>query len=573
MERLDQLTSKNADIESEIQQIKNVQSGFTNELGTTITNYIEQDTGGTVLKALADTVMAAYVTQKNIGYNGTSIDFPVPITAPNLTLDCPKEGDTCLTVQGLASMKSAKQWIATDTKSTPAPTVQWSIDATGNIYGNYLVATGEANFSSESSPGSCFSIIKDNPNASVYMGSNSSGQDLGRCSGKQQFSSPASGPALIGYWNCSLIDSCCFNTPWGGKPGGLAPPNSNLNIVFSGDTGLNEVGPKYGQPFGTNLCTPGVDQCWVNFGGGGEPVNVSKYVKNGAATGDLQNLLQILPYQYQGVTFDYENDEPGVTLDDWKELNQQFQQAGMKTALTMAKAGTGKDLTFGIDSGNFLAEEIAFDYMIPQLYGGSPMFYTGEYNESWGTASPPFKGYGLTGGGDCTSADSSNINCTPLKAMCQKLNPNTALIPSFGGQPPKGGMDGVKQLIGDKCGAGWDGKSFISWNITDPNSPSGSGGGDNCPGSLAPPDTCGEVTVQEKQGCESIASFYCGSAATSGTSEGMQFLCYDDKPVLDTPYCVDHGGTAAQIRKGDKIKYSCGANGGQADCSCSPPPS
>ena len=89
-----------------------------------------------------------------------------------------------------------------------------------------------------------------------------------------------------------------------------------------------------------------MDECWVNFGGGGTPVEVSKYIQTGSAgspptpTTLLTSKLQDMKGKYTGVTFDYEvEDDDSVVIDDWKELNKQFQQAGMKTALTMAQAG------------------------------------------------------------------------------------------------------------------------------------------------------------------------------------------------------------------------------------------
>ena len=281
---------------------------------------------------------------------------------------------------------------------------------------------------------------------------------------------------LIGFWACNNVPWCCYNNGQG-----TTPEDSNIAIQFSGTAGLNTFNVNEGTP------CEGMDECWVNFGGGGTPVEVSKYIQTGSAGStpaptDLlkKTLKNLVDNKYTGVTFDYENDEPGVTIDDWKELNQQFQQAGLKTALTMAQAGLGTnvDLGYGSKKG-FLAAQVPFDYNIPQLYGGNPLFYTGEYNDQWGTASIPFKGYGLSGGGDCTSLDPSNPNCTPLKVLCENLHSNTALLPSFGGQPPEGGMVGLRNLIGDNCGAGWDGKSFISWNITDPNK-SDSGAGNAC---------------------------------------------------------------------------------------------
>ena len=227
---------------------------------------------------------------------------------------------------------------------------------------------------------------------------------------------------------------------------------------------------------------------------------------------------------YDGVTFDYEQDDsPEVTKEDWWALNNAFQKAGMKTGLTMAQAGLGTGLKFGYDCTNkpdpssppgttpspcFLAEYVPFDYNIPQLYGGYPLMYVGEYNNpDWSDQN--FHGYT----GQCTG-NLDKIDCKPLTALCSRLNKNTFLLPSFGGQPPTNGHQGVIDLTAGTCGAGWDGKSFISWNITDPFAdPKVLGGGNTCRSSTKTPEMAssqkGSYLVQSGDSCWSIAKSKC----------------------------------------------------------------
>ena len=134
------------------------------------------------------------------------------------------------------------------------------------------------------------------------------------------------------------------------------------------------------------------------------------------------------------------------------------------------------------DMKGFLAKDVPFDYNIPQLYGGWPLFYTGEYTETWDTQK--FKGYFQCGTaspapappGDSTlMSDRSceKYNKYPLELVCNSLNEKTKLIPTFGGQYPVGGKDALNH-IRTMCQKNYDGKSFISWNVPDPTNEEGS---------------------------------------------------------------------------------------------------
>ncbi len=250
------------------------------------------------------------------------------------------------------------------------------------------------------------------------------------------------------------------------------PEQANTRIHFSGEAGANlEELTKC--PTGTT--------CWLNFGGGGDDTSVDVHhyyhcsssesdadcaLGKGTQTDKLNQVIQQMKDKdYTGVTFDYEVDDTSVpSLSEWKGLNQIFQDKGWTTALTMADAGLGTDLKYGLhtDDGKetFLGYQVPFTYNIPQLYGGKPMIYTGEYNPDWDTQKPRLTGYGVGGK-------------KPLKTLCENMNDNTMLIPSFGGQPPVNGLSGVSKLCPDPNQ--YNGKSFISWNINDPNTSTGCG--------------------------------------------------------------------------------------------------
>ena len=152
----------------------------------------------------------------------------------------------------------------------------------------------------------------------------------------------------------------------------------------------------------------------------------------------------------------------------------------------------------------------------------------GEYNSDWNNQG--LKGYGLSGTG-CTPSDESNLNCTPLKALCKNLHCKTALLPTFGGQPPTGGLSGIKDLIGT---CNWDGESFISWNITDPNAQEGSGGGNYCPGHSASggnTDSGGAITgrpcgTKDKGTCLEGNTSDCNNPGTSHYSKTCDWYAF-----------------------------------------------
>lgn len=219
---------------------------------------------------------------------------------------------------------------------------------------------------------------------------------------------------------------------------------------------------------------------------------------------------------YTGVVFDYENptDETSdsTNLKVWKDVVERLHTNNFSTALTMDRAGllvnydgTGSPGGYPMPgekakdkAPQFLARDVPFTYNIPQLYGGYPLFYTGERTPTWtkpplppgSTGKPqPFTGYGdlCALPDNCQSSDQhAGNNDHPLKTLCAAVHKDTIIIPTFGGEKPPKGVGGTKKTktaferIKDQCER-YDGKSFISWNITHPNQEDGTTGcGDSC---------------------------------------------------------------------------------------------
>lgn len=216
--------------------------------------------------------------------------------------------------------------------------------------------------------------------------------------------------------------------------------------------------------------------------------------------GRLGWLMKRLKKQnYTGVVFDYENPdaEKPFKMDDWQGkqgIVEQLKQNGFKTALTMDDAGlmvvnsstalpvtggypaTSEGVQNSTDIDTFLANAVAFDYNIPQLYGGWPMFYTGEHTDTWDEQK--FYGYFA----ECSQLGADDCKKNPLELLCNSLNDHTKLLPTFGAQlPPRGApvpagqapQDALER-IKDFCGKNingkdrYDGESFVSWNIYKP---------------------------------------------------------------------------------------------------------
>lgn len=195
-------------------------------------------------------------------------------------------------------------------------------------------------------------------------------------------------------------------------------------------------------------------------------------------------MTQLKKKSYTGVVFDYENPdaEKPFQMKDWTGIVNELHDHGFKTALTMDNAGLmvvnssderpvtggypatseGRQEPDKIDT--FLAHAVPFDYNIPQLYGGWPMFYTGEHTDTWDDQK--FYGYFA----QCATED---CKTKPLELLCNSLNDHTQLLPTFGAQLPPGGQDAL-QKIKDYCGKDkngkdrYDGESFVSWNIYKP---------------------------------------------------------------------------------------------------------
>lgn len=325
--------------------------------------------------------------------------------------------------------------------------------------------------------------------------------------------------SVIGNWSCSsdMGQQCCFHNDGSGESVG------NIFINFTGAKGANlPISP----------CPTG-KTCWLNFGGGieGTGIHVHDYYTctaddeqceagQGNQTQALTDVLKAMESNgYTGVTFDYEReDDSPPSLSEWKGLNKIFQDKGLTTALTMAKAGLGTDLKYGLktddDAGraNFVGNQVPFTYNIPQLYGGETLdtfFYTGEKNTNWDKYN--FTGYGV--GGD-----------TPLTTLCNSVHKDTKVIPSFGAQPPVGGLDGVKKLCEQ-----YDGTSFISWSINNPNTDQGCGGT-----SCQKQD--GTCTADPQAWCSHIPSNACSN--DNGFDIGSYkdgFICDNLRSCCDKP--------------------------------------
>ena len=315
----------------------------------------------------------------------------------------------------------------------------------------------------------------------------------------------SSRPIQNGFWACTDIAGCCYNNngsmmdapswmqgstpnPIGGRPKG-----ANLAINFSGMTGINQVNaaiPPYGEVTRAEVpACKGMDHCWLNLGGGrgGNP-SIDHPVTLDGFKSLIKNAKKIKDLGYTGVSFDYENDDPDtvLTYGDWEDVNEALQKEGLDTALTMATAGLGVGTKFGYnctpapgDKKCNIAKNIPFTYNIPQLYGGYPMFYTGEYNEDWKLQNPPFTGYDATRP-QCTGkpeASGDHTNCVPIQLLCDNMHPGTQLLPSFGGQAP-----GQEQFdnIAKYCTQWSTNKPFISWNITDPTTEVRNPDANNC---------------------------------------------------------------------------------------------
>ena len=263
-------------------------------------------------------------------------------------------------------------------------------------------------------------------------------------------------PIQAGFWACSNIAGCCYNnngstmdpphwvnaTPnkLGGKPAG-----ANLAINFTGMTGINQVGadvPPFGEVTSAEVpACAGMDHCWLNLGGGfgGDPA-VDHPVTLDGFKSLIANAKKIKDLGYTGVVFDYESDDPHTTLTfkDWKRAHRALSRAGLDSALCMAQAGMGFGTKFGFGctpapgtSKCNIAKEIPFTYNLPQLYGGWPLFYTGEYNDQW--AAQKFTGYNpgrppctakpsAARAASATEPDSSCARpCTPAPSCCPPL--------------------------------------------------------------------------------------------------------------------------------------------------------
>ncbi len=283
---------------------------------------------------------------------------------------------------------------------------------------------------------------------------------------------------------------------------------NNVNIYFPGIDGFN----------GTSTCPSG-KTCWANFGAGrAHKINLRDYYectfqdRNNPTSTEIQEcesgkkdfakggvLEQLQQNGYTGVTFDYENDDANPPLlAEWRGYNKYFQDNQIRTGLTMGRNGLGTGLNFGypstqdkaadipkaqasatadgsITNGAFLAYAVPFDYIIPQVYGGTTLFYTGEYNHLWD--GPPEWNSACyfdaclkvkdknECSGDPTNADNPIYCSKPMELLCQDLpQEKRKMVPSFGGSYPTGGIAGVKKLCPQ-----WDGTSFISWNINNPD--------------------------------------------------------------------------------------------------------
>ena len=327
--------------------------------------------------------------------------------------------------------------------------------------------------------------------------------------------SPKPSPNMTGFWACKGISGCCYN-----NNSGTIPKGSTIALNFTGGKGINYINGV--NPIVHNIkassVTPciGMEQCWINLGGGESkygPNHITSIKDGKAVTFEYlqDNASKIKQLGYTGVSFDYESDVKGLTFQHWVTVNNTLQQAGLKTAITTDIVGLGLNLDFGVgcsprkgETYCSIIEHIPFDYNIPQLYGGWPLFYTGQYSNQWEKAGfhgywgPPCKGSNLLSIEElkesckqgCKQLSSHCIDycenhyinnnylksdsCTPLKTLAELIPKNTKLIPSFGGKSPPGGLSSIDKLT-SPCGDCWDKKSFVSWNITDPNIPGGGG--------------------------------------------------------------------------------------------------
>ena len=347
---------------------------------------------------------------------------------------------------------------------------------------------------------------------------------------------------LYGFWACTDIDGCCYNNngstmnpPHYINPDPIPPERNgkpegaNLAINFSGMAGINQVNtgvPPFGEVTAAEVpACAGMDHCWLNLGGGfGGSPGIDHPVTLDRFRSLRDNAAKIKQLGYTGVSFDYESDVDGLTYEDWENTNSVLQKHGLDTALTVDKAGTGIGLKFGLgctpeSPGELcnIAKNIPFTYNIPQLYGGYPLFYTGEYNDDWPTQK--FTGYQKP---DCTGKPEApkgpkwrpkagEENCFPLWQLCSSsLHRDTKLLPTFGGQAP--GKDMFEHIGAFFCPNHYDGKSFVSWNILDPTEELTNPNGNNClvkcdPQKQTPHPTCPTGTICLKNGV-------CGAAPT-----------------------------------------------------------
>ena len=354
---------------------------------------------------------------------------------------------------------------------------------------------------------------------------------------------PAPTSQKVGYWDCHSDPGCCRNTSGTDPAYGPIPKDSNLSIYFTGGTGANDAK----NPDSIPQCKPpGGGECWFNFGGGANgkgklnPIEVRDYYNGKPQTALVKLMTALKAKGYSGVTFDYENTttdpaSKAATMEDWKGLvdyvHSQHTLHGktMIAALTMDKAGLAvTDTTFGFPQTadgkpdleaaktQFLPAVVPFDYNIPQLYGGVSLFYTGDLTDN----PEKFPGFFTS----CT-VDSEEKYCKqPVQLLCDNLNSATKLIPSIGGTPPLNGLKGIKHMCRDK----YDGKSFISWNITDPNAKEGCG--NSCCGAPKRNDRCGMTFADAKTGkpCQGANS------DCSDFTPGPQ-TCFDMGPLSPSP--------------------------------------
>ena len=300
-----------------------------------------------------------------------------------------------------------------------------------------------------------------------------------------------------GYWNCFDNAGCCVND----NPGtDRKPKHSNLSIAFSGSNGFNfyvddvlngEAATKGQQLSSLPKCD--AKECWATFGGGSREVNVNKYMTSaGEPTPALNKTFKELQTKgYSGVVFDYETDETNdkvstTTIKQWTKLNEYFQGKDMKTALTMNSSGIGglvkgSGIRYGLGSytggTSFLGKEVPFTYNMPQMYGGGPLFYNGDFDYS-DLHVPDYEA-------------GKNIN-----ALCSNLHPDTKLLPTFGGTTPEQKLsypvgavkpdvmrvdgtvvDWETTIKNSKCKTD---AGYVSWNIPYPPSTNHSGCGDVC---------------------------------------------------------------------------------------------